>query len=152
MFVPVTTQPRSTIERCIAFYTVGTLGMGVQLATVWILTEWGGFHYLASTALGVEVAILHNFLWHERWTWADRTTPAGGVRHSGGLPPALGRMVRFNLTNGLVSIWGNVAFTAFFVSVCGTSYLVGNLLAIAACSIMNFLVADKLVFATEVSR
>ena len=128
--------------RWVAFYSVGGLGVLVQLATLAILTGPVGLGYLPSTALAVEVAILHNFLWHERWTWADPATPlAGGVGR---------RLVRFNITNGLLSILGNVAFTALFVALLGTNYVVSNVLAIAVCSVLNFLAADRLVFVPEV--
>ena len=112
--------------------------MGVQLTTVWALAGLMGLDYLVSTAIGVEVAVLHNFFWHERWTWSDRNAPFSG--------PVFSRLARFNVANGLLSIWGNVAFTALFVAALGTDYLVANVLAIAMCSALNFLAADKLVF------
>jgi putative flippase GtrA len=128
-------------RRWLAFYAVGALGMVVQLTTVWVLTTWTGMGYLAGTAIGVEAAVLHNFAWHERWTWADRAAVSGRS--------TLGRLTRFNAANGLLSIWGNVAFTALFVTL-GTGYVAGNLMAIAACSALNFLAADRLVFAPRV--
>src|SRR5436190_21825889 len=61
-----------------------------------------GLPYLLATALAVEGAILHNFVWHERWTWADRV-----VTHGAGLkgrhydvPSRHGRLVRFARFNG----------------------------------------------------
>jgi putative flippase GtrA len=54
------------------FALVGAVGFAVQLATVGLLTiVWSWPAWLA-TAVGVEAAIVHNLLWHERWTWGDR--------------------------------------------------------------------------------
>jgi putative flippase GtrA len=57
--------------RWAAFNAVGLAGVAVQLACLALLVH-AGSHYLAATALAVEAAVLHNFLWHQRWTWRDR--------------------------------------------------------------------------------
>jgi putative flippase GtrA len=120
------------------FYAVGAVGIGVQLAALAIFKSCLGLGYLTATALAVEAAILHNFFWHERWTWADRThsLPAGRT----------GRLVRFHLTNGAVSILGNLALMQALVGRMHVPYLAANAIAIALCSVLNFLAADRLVF------
>jgi putative flippase GtrA len=117
---------------------VGAVGIGVQLAALAIFKSGLGLGYLPATALAVEAAILHNFFWHERWTWADRTRslPAGRV----------GRLVRFHLTNGAVSILGNLALMEALAGRMHVPYLAANAIAIALCSLLNFLAADRLVF------
>ena len=140
---PVPGPPRSIVERGLAFYAIGALGLGVQLATLWLLEGLVGLHYLPATALAVELAVLHNFLWHERWTWRDRAAPAPVTARR---TAALGRLARFHAANGLVSIWGNVALTGFFVSHLGTGPVVGNLMAVVTCWVVNFIAADRLVF------
>ena len=54
---------------------MGLIGFALQLGVLALLLRLG-LHYLAATALAVELAVLHNFAWHERWTWRDRP-PAG---------------------------------------------------------------------------
>ncbi|MEZ5286972.1 MAG: GtrA family protein [Vicinamibacterales bacterium] len=125
-----------------AFVVVGGLGLAVQLAVLHALTGWARLDYRLATALAVESAIVHNFVWHERWTWADRVTPLRGE--------VLGRLARFHLANGVVSLGGNVALTALFVGIFGLHYLPANLLAVGACVVLNYLAADRLVFASEV--
>ena len=61
-------------QRWIRFNGVGALGSGLQLALVAVLVRAAGVHYLWATAAGIEAAVLHNFCWHECWTWADRRT------------------------------------------------------------------------------
>ena len=51
------------------FVIVGCLGFVLQLLTLWALTSLAGWPWLPATAAAVEVAVLHNFVWHERWTW-----------------------------------------------------------------------------------
>ena len=72
--------------------------MGVQLTALALLTH-AGWPVLLATALAVEAAVLHNFVWHERWTWSDR--PVRG-------PQRLARLGQFHLANGAVSLGGNV--------------------------------------------
>ena len=59
-------------QRWIRFNGVGALGSGLQLALVALLVRAAGVHYLWATAAGIEAAVLHNFCWHECWTWRDR--------------------------------------------------------------------------------
>lgn len=121
-----------------AFYAVGALGFGVQIATLATLKGLLGLDYLVATGLAVEVSVLHNFLWHERWTWADRT--GADARK------VLDRLVRFHVATAIVSIVGNLVFTWLLVTTLDMHYLVANLLAVASTSVLNFLVSDRLVF------
>ena len=120
------------------FYAVGAVGVVVQLAALAFLTSGLHLDYLPATALAVEAAILHNFVWHERWTWADRTRSIAAGR--------AGRLIRFHLTNGALSILGNLAFMEVLVGRLHVPYLLANGIAIALCSVLNYLAADRLVF------
>jgi putative flippase GtrA len=124
------------------FNIVGGLGIAVQLAVLLALKS--GFHlsYLLATAVAVEVAVIHNFLWHERYTWADRLQPSWRK--------SLPRLLRFNLTNGGVSIAGNLALMKLMVGLGHVNYLAANGIAIALCSLANFLVSDEWVFEKNV--
>src|SRR5256885_16206617 len=85
-------------SRFVRFNAVGVAGFALQLVVLWLLVR-AGVHYLAATAVAVEAAILHNFAWHERWTWRDR--PAGGRSR-------LARLARFHAVNGTVSLAGRL--------------------------------------------
>jgi putative flippase GtrA len=125
----------STLVRWFKFNCVGAIGIGVQLSALALLKSESGLNYLLATALAVEAAVLHNFLWHERFTWADRRTSS-----------CVGRLLKFNLSNGAVSIAGNLVSMKLLVEMAGLDYLPANLLSIAACSVMNFLIADRMIF------
>jgi putative flippase GtrA len=124
--------------RWLKFNAVGGIGIAVQLVVLLGLKT--GFHlnYLLATALAVQAAVVHNFVWHERYTWADRSQPSWRK--------SLPRFVRFNLTNGAVSIVGNIGLMQMMVGVRHMNYLIANGIAIALCSVVNFLVSDGLVF------
>ena len=76
------------LRRWLKFSAVGWMGVGVQLCALTLLAGHLELHYLVATALAVECAIVHNYFWHERWTWGDR-----GL---GGAPGRLSRLLRFN--------------------------------------------------------
>lgn len=125
--------------RWLRFNLVGGIGIAVQLVLLLVLKSIFHLNYLAATALAVEVAVVHNFLWHERYTWADRVQPSW--RRS---PP---RLLRFNLTNGAISLAGNLALMNVMVAWGHVNYLVANAIAIALCSLANFVVSNEYVFA-----
>jgi putative flippase GtrA len=93
---------------------------------------------LLATAIAVEIAVLHNFVWHERFTWADR--PPSRLAHS------LIRLAKFNATNGAVSIVGNLLLMRLVVGQFRFNYVLSNCAAIAICSLLNFLLGDRFVF------
>jgi len=120
------------------FNAVGIIGIGVQLLALTILASGLKLNYLISTFLAVEMAVLHNFVWHERWTWVERTRQSAGHW--------LRRLVRFHLTNGAISIGGNLVLTWVLVSQAHIHYFVANLIAIGTCSVINFFASDRVVF------
>ena len=60
--------------RWLKFNFVGAIGIAVQMSAFALLEGALGVYYLSATALAVETAVLHNFVWHERFTWKDRGT------------------------------------------------------------------------------
>jgi putative flippase GtrA len=90
----------------------------------------------------VEATVIHNFFWHERFTWADRGRT--------GIVESLRRFAKFNLTTGAFSIVGNLVFMRIFVGLTHLPVTAANLASVAACSLLNFVVSDRVVFrATE---
>jgi putative flippase GtrA len=125
-------------RRWLKFNLVGALGTGVQLGALVLLKSALHMNYLRATALAVEISVLHNFIWHERYTWRDRVLRSwrGQLRS----------LAAFHLTNGLVSIVGNVLLMRLFVGQLRIPYFVANLLAIGICGLANFVLADRIAF------
>lgn len=131
------TQTRRGIGmRWMKFSVVGLIGVAVQLSVLLFLTRTG-LHYLLATAMAVETALLHNYAWHRRWTWAER-----------GLKPAAeaDRLLRFHAANGLVSIASNLLWMRLLTGVWGMPAVPANLLAIGATSLLNFALSERWVF------
>lgn len=123
----------------IKFNAVGVLGFALQSGTLFLLTHTAHpLGYLAATAIAVELAVLNNFVWHQRWTWSDR--PAATMQVT------LARLVKFHVTNGLVSIAGNLAFMSILVGRLHLPVTPANLVSVVACSIFNFILADRIAF------
>jgi putative flippase GtrA len=135
---------RTTAARWLKFNAVGGIGILVQLGTLALLTNGLRVNYLLATALAVEAAVIHNFLWHERFTWADRVQIS--ARES------LIRFLKFTLVTGLFSILGNVVLMGLFAGMAGLPNLPANFITIAVCSTANFLLSDWLVFRTLETR
>ena len=119
------------------FNMVGAFGFVVQLIVLTTLKAGFGFRVLLATALAVEAAVLHNFIWHELWTWAHRKLGVSGV---------VVRLLRFHAANGLISIAGNVLLVSVLAFRFHVHYILANIVAIAVCAVFNFLVSDRLVF------
>jgi len=128
--------------RWLKFNFVGGIGIGVQLAVLTALKSGLHFNYLLATALAVEAAVIHNFIWHERFTWKDRDKTTS----------TLVRFMKFNLTNGLLSILGNLGLMKLLVGLFQLNYLAANLAAITLCSLANFLISDRFVYSRDPSQ
>ena len=126
------------LKRWLVFNSVGAMGILVQICTLSLLISICGLHYLPATFLAVEAAILHNFFWHERWTWADRQSNCRNSR--------LARLLYFHLANGMISLTGNILLMSLFVEHLSMHYLTANGLSIAICSVVNFIAGDRFVF------
>jgi putative flippase GtrA len=121
------------------------MGMAVQLGALRIFIRWMPGHYLYASAAAVELALLHNFLWHWHYTWRVRreriTAP--------GICLALRPFLRFHLSNGLVSLLGNVAVMWLLVQEAHWPALASNAAAIIGCSVANFCLSDNWAFAGQ---
>src|SRR5215831_5489029 len=100
-FVMATGNWKTIGRHWLKFNAVGVLGTALQLTALAVLVMLiGKEHYLVATAVAVEMSIIHNFIWHMKWTWADRLSLDTGS--------VCAALLRFNLTAGGVSLLGNV--------------------------------------------
>ena len=75
--------------RLCKYGAVGLLGLSVKFSVLIYLHESLGLGYLMATAFAVEAVVLHNFVWHLRWTWGDRSC---GISRK----EVLARLLRFH--------------------------------------------------------
>jgi putative flippase GtrA len=121
------------------FNVVGVMGMVVQLAALACINRLVPGHYLFASAAAIELTLLHNFVWHVHYTWRDRR----------GDSAMLAQLVRFHLSNGLVSMLGNLALMRVLVNEVHMPLLAANCIAILCCSIVNFCLGNNWAFAAR---
>lgn len=126
-------------QKFLKYNVVGVLGVALRLAVLALLHEVGGLGYLGATALAVEAAMLHNFCWHRHWTWRERC--AGITWRQTAL-----RLLHFQASNGAVAMAANLLAMRVLVGELGLHYLPASLVANAAGGIVNFTIAECLIF------
>ena len=129
----------NTLIRWAKFNAVGAMGMALQLAVLAVLNRWTGGYYLAASAIAIELTLLHNFAWHWHYTWRDRRNGSAW----------LVRLVRFHLSNGLVSMLGNLVVMRVLVHAAHVPVLAANCAAILLCSMLNFWLGNDWAFAAR---
>lgn len=117
------------------FALVGCLGTTVQLVTMSVLSKALHMPIVPATLLSVELALLHNFWWHQKYTWAERQAA-----------DCLQRLWRFHLANGVVSLLGNGALSYLFVTRLRMPGIAATLAAIALCAFANFALAERWIY------
>jgi putative flippase GtrA len=125
------------MSRVRAFMSVGAIGFVLQVGVLGLLTIGAGWPYQVATAIAVELAVIQNFLWHERWTWRDRVGSHRGL---------LARFLRYQITTGATSMAGNFLCTSVLVEQAGVPVLAANVAAVGMMAVANFMVSDRWVF------
>ena len=124
------------VTRWWKFNLVGILGFMVQMGALACFHRFFGAHYLLASTIALELTLIHNFLWHLRFTWSDRR----------GVSP-LRQFVRFHLSNGLVSFVGNLLIVRTLMRDTRLSLLAANAIAALLCAVANFYFGNAWAFA-----
>ncbi|MET7934705.1 GtrA family protein [Streptomyces sp. NPDC005322] len=105
------------------FAVVGGGGVLVNTVALYALYHWAGLPLLVASSIAVELAVFHNYLLNDRWTFAART-------------PSTRRFVKFN-----VSVLGGLAVNVLIVWSlvrAEVHLLLANWIGIAAAFAVNF--------------
>ena len=121
--------------RWVRFNVVGLAGFVVQIVTLSLLVRCAGLTTSIAVMVAVLVAVSHNFVWHEHFTWPNQ--PREG---------RLRRCLSFHVSTGALSVVTNVGATTLVMTQTGLPLVAANVVAVALASIVNFLVSDRLVF------
>jgi len=117
-------------------------GMAAQLGVLTLLSRvWAG-HYLLASGVAVEAAVLHNFAAHLRYTWRERRVEITPV----------GAWWRFQVSNGGVSLVGNMLLMRMLVGSAHVPVLAANTIAIVVCGLTNFWLGERWAFAAAELR
>ncbi|MCP9207034.1 GtrA family protein [Streptomyces sp. HD1123-B1] len=105
------------------FAVVGGGGVLVNTAVLYLLYHWAGLPLLAASSIAVELAVVHNYLLNDRWTFAARSRSAR-------------RFIKFN-----VSVLGGLAVNVLIVWSLvrsGMHLLLANCIGIGTAFAVNF--------------
>jgi putative flippase GtrA len=126
----------SPFFRWLRFNLVGAIGVPVQLSALALFHRYAPDRSLWTTAAAVEVTLLHNYVWHRHFTWRDRCSDSA---------PAA-QLLRFHLSNGSVSMLGNLTLMRILTVEARLPLLAANAIAIICCSLINFLLGESWAF------
>jgi dolichol-phosphate mannosyltransferase len=119
------------LSRFLKFCLVGASGVLVNMFFFWLFYRKLGIFSLISSFLAIQIAILNNFLWNDKWTWREKRKP--GVRQF------FVRLGKFTLSSNLTSASANLLGVWVFLNLLGWNYLISNLLGIGSGVSSNFL-------------
>ena len=120
------------VSRFLKFCTVGAGGVVVNMFFFWLFYKKLGMYSLVASFLAIQLAIINNFLWNDKWTWKERRKPGAGEFSK--------RLAKFAFASNLVSALGNLVGVFVFLNLLKWYYLFSNFLAISLGVILNFLV------------
>ncbi|MDY7015282.1 MAG: GtrA family protein, partial [Cyanobacteriota bacterium] len=125
------------VARFLRFGLVGTSGIFVDLAVFYGLRTFLGLGLTRSAILSTEVAIVHNFLGNDLWTYRDIS------RSQKGWSKRFKRLLKFNAVC-LAGLILNVSIVNLLFNGLGINEYVAKLVAIAAVTFWNFWINLKL--------
>ncbi len=128
---------RIDFRRWGVFNLVGMGGFVLQIGTIALLMRGFGWQSFVATAISLELAALHNFIGHNRFTWNDR--PAGSVREWGR------RYVKYQIAKS-TSLTFSLAITMIVLATTPLAPEVANAIAVLVCALPNYLLTERLVF------
>ena len=117
------------------------MGAAIQLLLLYFATKEFDLPSVAAMPVAAEIALLHNFVWHECFTWRDR-----GVLRATSPGQIAARLGRFQIASGLISLGGNTIAMYFLVQRLEVPAMPAAVAAMALCSVVNFLATDRWVY------
>lgn len=124
-------------KRLTSFGIVGVSGIFVNMGILWIITHYANIHYALASPFAIELSIINNFIWNDRYTWHGRRY---AHQHSFWYG-----LLRFNLVSWIAGTI-NWLLLVTFTEGLGLYYLLANLLAIGIASAINFVLNEKWTF------
>jgi dolichol-phosphate mannosyltransferase len=118
-------------RKMLSFGIVGISGIFVNMGVLWLLTSTAGIPDLASLAIAIELSIVNNFAWNERWTFG------GGEGHR--FSKVRHRFVSFQAVSAGGAVINYVLYY-LLTRFGGVWFLLANLVSILIAFTWNYLV------------
>lgn len=130
---------RHGTRRVRKYFTVGFLGLVINFSGLWFLVEVFNWHPALANLVSAELAVISNFYWNNRWTYADR-------KHQS-LTRFFWKLFQFNLTSAIgVSIIQSGAIYSLTTFFGRRFYIFHWLLATSLLVVYNFTVYSKVIW------
>lgn len=123
------------------FACVGLIGVAVNSALLWLLTERGHLYYLVSSVIATEVAILSNFALNHTWTFAAFCDEK----------PLVEKLVKFNVVS-LSGLALTVSMLFVLKQFAGLQYMLANTVAISFTAAWNYVVNRRWTWSGAAAR
>ncbi len=120
------------------FNLVAWLGMLVNSGCLYLFKGILGVPLIPASLMSIEIAIVHNFIWHRHWTWGDRDG-----EHP---PPFLKQLLIYNLMTGLVDLVANVTVLWLLTTFLDIYYLIANVAGMILGPFIKFWLNEKVIF------
>ena len=121
------------MRRFLKFCVVGASGVVVNEGLLFVLTEYVGLFYILSSIIGMEIAIITNFILNDSWTFRDKNN---GTFFS--------RLLRWNSARFLTVLVN--LFVLWALTTLGMHYLISNLFGIALATGLAYAMSSKWVW------
>ena len=125
-------------RRLLRFLCVGALGVVVNCGLLALLERAAGWHYLLASPAAIELSIVHNFAWHDNWTFRDRRGDSQWAT----------RLWQYHVAAaaGMLINW---AVLGLLVGIGRLPLLPSNVVGIAAGTVVNFTISKLWTWKTE---
>ena len=126
----------------IKYGLVGSVGFGVHLLVLWLLTDYGHLWYMASATIAIIVAALNNYILNYLWTFKDKKANISN-KVVGYFQYLLSR----GFTEGLY-----LALLYLMTDIVGFHYLTSAVLVQVATAVVGYVIAVKWIWRRRKSK
>jgi len=125
------------LPKMIKFCSIGFTGAGVNLAILYLLTNYG-LHYMLSGLSAIEISLLFNFFLNRWWTFREEATSTGLVKP----------IIKDHLTR-VGGILINLALLYALTELLGMNYIPSMIVGIGLATLWNFAGNTRWVWKSE---
>jgi len=121
------------LKTFIKYGIVGISGTIISMSVLYTLTDIFNIYYLISGLIAIEISLLNNFFWNDRWTFL----------HNNNMNSVHIRLIDYHIVS-LAGALINIMFLYILTSWIGLYYLLSNLIAIMGVFIINYIINTRI--------
>lgn len=114
------------------------MGALVNTGVLYLMKGVLGVPLIPASMIAIELAIVHNFIWHRNWTWKKRLADKP--------EPFFRQLLVYNTATGLIDILVNVSLLWILTTFFGVYYLIANVFGMIMGPVIKFWLNEKVIF------